>query len=835
MSKALESLLNEQALHGEEMLESLGLLSPPAKRVFPPLQPTEAQRIEVEKLAKSLIGKDGGAEDESQPAHVDLLSKPHVVLLQGRLSKLNSSTFKLTKASKRHLFLLNDVLLITAPKVSMMSSAERYVVHGVVPLDQVSIRPYFYSELDPSADAGSQPGSPQPASSSPPAPVHAIEVVSAEKTFHFLAESDSDRRLWLDAIASAAVAFLEQQQALGAAVLVPGHVPHLVQRGTVASAAMRADMAELAHLLQRQPFGALGGGSSGKGSALFDLDATDALSMAPLHWAALSGNVKIVEALVQRGADVNVLNNALNTPLLLAAAGGYTDIVMFLLDHEADAAVRNLKDRDALFHAALYAHRSSGLSVIMDALLQRGCSFETVDSSGNMSLHACAARGLVNPLQILCDLGCDVNARTAPLEASSSSSSSGTRSGPLTALLTACSQPLPDAEVIRALLEKGAGPNAKYSLTGSGGATTHVLLGPMDAVLRGFAQRRASITAAVATTAVSAGAGVGVGVDSQSGGAASAESVAEFVQLCLPALMELAKRGCRYADHSLAGLRPSFVEAVNSARLHWTRMSEPAQFASMVGVMHMGKADEGWARDNSSSSCLCCGDAFSFTLRRHHCRACGVLCCNFCSGKTLTFKSPLDERNAAAADQASKSPQRVCDGCFNASLCVFEYKAQALAQVQSSPSRKSREQDPAPVIDVGSLALAMPAASPASSSSPSLSPPPSLSPTPSNGGASTPKDGPLSALKSSLFSWSSSSTSAKTPSATSAPSTPRGPPAASTASGAAAEALAAMQARGEKLGELADKGADMQDAASEFHDLSAQLRKQMQQRGTGWM
>jgi len=66
-----------------------------------------------------------------------------------------------------------------------------------------------------------------------------------------------------------------------------------------------------------------------------------------------------------------------------------------------------------------------------------------------------------------------------------------------------------------------------------------------------------------------------------------------------------------------------------------------------------------WQADNARTSCTWCERDFTFTLRRHHCRACGLLFCADCSSKTENVALPASEDNAAAAGVV-----RVCDTCY---------------------------------------------------------------------------------------------------------------------------------------------------------------------------
>ena len=105
------------------------------------------------------------------------------------------------------------------------------------------------------------------------------------------------------------------------------------------------------------------------------------------------------------GSNIECLNNGLNTPLLLAAACGHDETVNLLLERGADSAIRNMKDRDALWMAVLYGHRSKGLSRVIDSLCRKDIAVNHQDSSGCTPLHECASRNLSRPVQLLVDNG----------------------------------------------------------------------------------------------------------------------------------------------------------------------------------------------------------------------------------------------------------------------------------------------------------------------------------------------------------------------------------------------------------------------------------------------
>lgn len=64
--------------------------------------------------------------------------------------------------------------------------------------------------------------------------------------------------------------------------------------------------------------------------------------MVPLHSAASSGNVEIVELLLSRGAVVNLKNNGGRTTLHYASSKGWLKIDQILISHDAKL---NVKDK----------------------------------------------------------------------------------------------------------------------------------------------------------------------------------------------------------------------------------------------------------------------------------------------------------------------------------------------------------------------------------------------------------------------------------------------------------------------------------------------------------
>ena len=67
----------------------------------------------------------------------------------------------------------------------------------------------------------------------------------------------------------------------------------------------------------------------------------------------------------------------------------------------------------------------------------------------------------------------------------------------------------------------------------------------------------------------------------------------------------------------------------------------------------VSEGDPDWKSDADYPKCPFCTRGFSMFSRRHHCRACGMVCCAYCSAKKLT------------TTVEGKPTVRACDVCFN--------------------------------------------------------------------------------------------------------------------------------------------------------------------------
>lgn len=271
------------------------------------------------------------------------------------------------------MFLFNDVIVITSFQTNKFKKSEKYSIHQVIPLDHLAIHPSSTEE---------------------PNNLSAFSLHTPERIYCLLAESESDKIIWLEEIELALYAWHKNTPFSRTIDWL-----HNTILGTLHSDALLGNEDRVKMHLE-----ALNSSDSSP-------DCVDKCGMCPIHWAALNGQDAIISLLLDAGSDINVLNAGLNSALLVAASRGHNSTIQLLLDRGADMSIRNLKDRDVLFMAVLYGHRSKGLQNALQVLQQNNIDFDQVDSTGAAPLHECAARNLSRPVFMLVDAGANVNSK----------------------------------------------------------------------------------------------------------------------------------------------------------------------------------------------------------------------------------------------------------------------------------------------------------------------------------------------------------------------------------------------------------------------------------------
>ena len=122
-------------------------------------------------------------------------------------------------------------------------------------------------------------------------------------------------------------------------------------------------------------------------------------SGAALHRALARRHVDVVALLVARGADVNVANPLLGTPLHVAAGTGNEAMVLLLLERGASLNVARGSDGYTPLHVAAEAGRTQ----VVRLLLDRGADVNLLSHGriGAPALHLAEVRGRTEVAQML--------------------------------------------------------------------------------------------------------------------------------------------------------------------------------------------------------------------------------------------------------------------------------------------------------------------------------------------------------------------------------------------------------------------------------------------------
>lgn len=118
-----------------------------------------------------------------------------------------------------------------------------------------------------------------------------------------------------------------------------------------------------------------------------------------------SGNLDAVRSQVNAGADINAIDNKQGAPLHVAAKSGHLPIVEFLLDNEADLTARIPKSDKSPLHVAAQA----GHVDVVELLLSRGAELEQKDKKGETPIFSAILKNQVAVLRVLIEQGANLN------------------------------------------------------------------------------------------------------------------------------------------------------------------------------------------------------------------------------------------------------------------------------------------------------------------------------------------------------------------------------------------------------------------------------------------
>jgi hypothetical protein len=137
----------------------------------------------------------------------------------------------------------------------------------------------------------------------------------------------------------------------------------------------------------------------------------------PLIQASSKGDYQVVQKLVQSGVNINEPDSNGDTPLMNAIRDGKAEVAKYLIESEADIKAKNKKGYDALLCAVDAV--DYGQFEIVKSLINKGANLESKDLSGRTPLVIAALNvtvyGLPNAdvIKLLIESGADVNAKSA--------------------------------------------------------------------------------------------------------------------------------------------------------------------------------------------------------------------------------------------------------------------------------------------------------------------------------------------------------------------------------------------------------------------------------------
>ncbi len=123
----------------------------------------------------------------------------------------------------------------------------------------------------------------------------------------------------------------------------------------------------------------------------------------PLGIAAMYGNMKILKALVSRGAKIESPSSNGNTALHLAVSAGMLDAAVYLVEKGADVNARNDEGM-----TPLYINASQGEVKITQMLLRRGAQVNAVAGDGYAPIHRAAESGNLEVIKVLVQYKADI-------------------------------------------------------------------------------------------------------------------------------------------------------------------------------------------------------------------------------------------------------------------------------------------------------------------------------------------------------------------------------------------------------------------------------------------
>lgn len=137
-------------------------------------------------------------------------------------------------------------------------------------------------------------------------------------------------------------------------------------------------------------------------------DVSPTTKESPLHMSCIHGCSKVVQTLIEHGANVNSLNHENKTPLHLSIENKHDEIISFLLRHpNIDMKIRD-KQGNTPFATALTVRNHKSAEKILERM---PTAAEQTDSRGRNFLHLAIMREDLESVLFLLSIQVDINSR----------------------------------------------------------------------------------------------------------------------------------------------------------------------------------------------------------------------------------------------------------------------------------------------------------------------------------------------------------------------------------------------------------------------------------------